>query len=119
MPVNLALFRKNISIHNDAVHIDIWYPGIDDNPKYLEVGLMHVRASDGIRIHYDFERDGFVVEQPKPRIWKTADKTYDGTEDWIEVGFFQSWQFNDRDGDGPTEEEFAKADADFEISKSK
>jgi hypothetical protein len=67
-------------VYKDTCHIDLWYPGIDTNPTFLQVGLMHVRAADDIRISYDFDRDGYKIEQT------------DG-EKWIEVFFAQAWKY--------------------------
>lgn len=80
----------------DTINIDLWYPGIEDHAKYLEIGLIHVRASDGIRVWYDFKRDGFVVEQPwyeRVEITKPGAtyRSFDEVEHWQEVGFFRSW----------------------------
>ena len=72
-----------ISIEDGVYHIDLWYPSYDKPPAtFVEVGLMSVRATDGVRVHYDFDRDGFVVSQPCSR---------DIPEEWAEVGFFKSW----------------------------
>jgi hypothetical protein len=68
-------------IRGDTVHIDHWYPEANGNPKFIEVNLMHVRASDGIRISYDFMRDGWAIEQPVSLSGGT----------WQEVAFAQSW----------------------------
>ena len=57
--------------------------------KYLEVDLEHVRASDGIRVSYDFERDGWVIEQASTFEWAGDDTVCD--PDWQEVAFVRSW----------------------------
>lgn len=69
--------------------IDLWYPGIDSNPLFVEIGLMHVRAADSIRISYDFERDGWKIEQASTFEWEAADEVCD--PDWQEVAFVQAW----------------------------
>lgn len=67
--------------------LDWVYPEIYDNPDYLEISLIHTRASDGIRVKYESERDGFIIEQP---VWK------DGLiVDWTEVYFAKSWKFEE------------------------
>jgi hypothetical protein len=50
---------------------------------------MHVRAADDIRIHYDFERDGYVIEQASTFTWSIDDEECD--PDWQEVAFIQAW----------------------------
>ena len=86
----------HISKEEDRLHIELTYPPHSDAEnthgqcRYVYVNQESVRASDGIRIYYDFERDGFVIEQPKQRI--IVRENYDEIiEDWIEVGFFRSW----------------------------
>jgi hypothetical protein len=73
----------------DTDHVDLWYPGVEDNPEYLQIGLMHVRAADDIRIHYDFERDGYVIEQASTFRWDINDRECD--PDWQEVAFIKAW----------------------------
>lgn len=50
---------------------------------------MDVRAADNIRIHYDFNRDGYVIEQSSVFQWDLDDDIRD--PDWQEVSFIQSW----------------------------
>lgn len=106
VPFNKQSDITDVAVWQDTAHIDIWYPRNDDTAvKFLEVGLMDVRASDGIRVHYDFERDGFVVCQPKPIVSGIKDSCIECGEEWIEVGFFQSWKFNDWNNGFPSAEE--------------
>ena len=67
-------------VYKDTCHINLWYPGIDDNPTFMQVGLDHCRAADNIRISYDFDRDGYKIEQS------------DG-DNWFEVFFAQAWKY--------------------------
>ena len=74
---------------NKTEKIEWYYPEIYDKDKldHIEVKMFHTRASDGIRIKYESERDGYIIEQP---IWK------DGLIiDWKEVYFAESWKFDD------------------------
>lgn len=73
----------------DTMAFDFAYPR-QNKIKFLEVGLSDVRASDGIRIWYDFERDGYVIEQPQQLAWRLDEKI---DEKWKEVAFAQSWRF--------------------------
>jgi hypothetical protein len=69
---------------------EFWYPEINEPAShYLEVGLMHVRAADNIRIHYDGDRDGWVIEQASVFAWDADDEIRD--EGWIEVAFIPAW----------------------------
>lgn len=79
----------DVAVKDNTACIDIWYPGLDGRPTYLEVGLMHVRAADPIRISYDFDRDGWKIEQASIFSWEMDDKVCDA--DWQEVAFVQAW----------------------------
>ena len=69
----------------------LWYPGTDSpgSNDYVEIKLVHVRAADSIRVSYDFERDGYRIEQAS-----RSEFDADGNEqdpDWQEVAFVQAW----------------------------
>lgn len=67
-----------------VVKVTLAYPRGDGNPKAVEVEMLEVRCSDGIRIAYHFERDGWVVFQ--------STNVNDMTDaPWREVGFFKAW----------------------------
>lgn len=72
-----AYYRQElISLSEDVLHVHIWGPIVTS----IDIGLEHVRASDGIRIKYDFERDGWVILQSSEL-----------PDDWQEVAFVRSW----------------------------
>lgn len=77
--------KMSLDIETKEIQMDLFYPNVDSSPKYLALGLCDVRASDGIRIHYDFDRDGWVIEQIK----HTEGLMHEGT--WQEMGYFESW----------------------------
>ena len=89
----------HVAKSGDELHVDLTYPPWTDADnkngqcRYVCVDQEAVRASDGVRLHYDYQRDGFVVEQPKPWV-ELIDGCYHGREKWIEVGFFPSWRFD-------------------------
>jgi len=91
-------FNFNVVKHDDTLCVDLTYPpwtdadNKNDQCRYVWVDQEAVRASDGVRLHYDYNRDGFVVEQPKPWM-ELIDGCYHSREEWIEVGFFESWRF--------------------------
>lgn len=68
-----------------VMDVSIWYPRSEPESGYtvkeIQVGLMDVRASDGFRVSYDFEQDGWVIKQ----------SSEDG-DDYQEVAFIKSWQ---------------------------
>lgn len=74
--------------------VDLWYPGIDgddrtdDQPEAIEIGLVHVRAADTIRVTYDFDRDGYVISM-KPTVDKGGWSEEVG--DWEERAFVPAW----------------------------
>lgn len=97
-----------------TVSVVMTYPNVTGNGvKYVEVNQESVRASDGVRLSYDYARDGWVIEQPTRTCWAGADRGGDGKYDggWREVAFVESWHFraeqeeNERlvMGDGPGE----------------
>lgn len=81
----------------DTIVVDLWYPRAEGNARHIEVGLCDVRAADSIRIHYDFERDGYVVEQPKrTEVLVRSDgkvDTFEERVEWIEAAFLKAWPF--------------------------
>jgi hypothetical protein len=77
-----------MSPEGDTKGIELHYPRQEGHAKYIQVGLEDVRAADDIRISYDFDRDGWVIEQSA--VWTEENHdTY--TEDWKEVAFVQAW----------------------------
>ena len=73
----------------EHAQFDFWYPRLEGMVKYLGVGLLDVRAADSLRIHYDFDRDGYVIEQSSIWSWPADDTEMD--VDWQEVAFIQAW----------------------------
>ena len=80
----------------DPVLINLWYPGVEGpnepkkNPATIQIGLMHVRAADDIRVTYDFERDGWSILQA--RYYDEGDGAgNDDPMDWQEVAFVKAW----------------------------
>ena len=112
----------HVTKHDDVLRVELTYPPYknEDNQnnqcRYFEINQESVRASDGIRIHYDYERDGFVVEQPQPRLRVTGENSYEQIDDWIEVGFFQSWKFNTWEDGQPSKEEWERAEAEYKTN---
>lgn len=79
------------SIQGDVCYATIGYPRCEgDQFRTVEVGLCDVRASDSVRVHYDFERDGWVISQASTFSWPSTDEVCDS--DWQEVAFARAWQ---------------------------
>ena len=86
----------SLDVSEETANFEFLYPPYETEPvgekvRYLTVGISTVRASDGIRIHYDFERDGYSIEQPQQLAWSADGKVCD--EKWTETAFVQSWHF--------------------------
>ena len=85
----------HVSRGDDTLSVTLTYPPYTDadntnnQVRYIQVDQESVRASDGLRLYYDYERDGFVVQQASTFQWESGDDVCD--PDWQEVGFFQSW----------------------------
>lgn len=89
--IEIEDYGKGVCINErgNTIHLDLAYPRIN-KIKYIEIGISDVRASDGIRISYDFERDGYIIEQPF--IVEIDKKDYiDCVTNWKEVAFLRSW----------------------------
>lgn len=72
-----------------TLHIDLCYPrSEDDRPNTIEVDLMDVRAADSIRISYDFDRDGWAIQQASRFSWEPGEESDPG---WAEVAFVKAW----------------------------
>lgn len=100
----------HVAKDGDTLRVDLTYPpwtdadNKHDQCRYVWVDQEATRASDGVRLHYDYQRDGFVVEQPKPWM-ELIDGCYHSRDEWIEVGFFPSWNL-----DAPQEEQMTAAE---------
>ncbi len=81
--------KPDIQIRGNTVDIELMYPRSDNHQSHVEVGLCDVRAADSIRIHYDFDRDGWSIEQASTFQWESNDAVCD--PDWQEVAFVQAW----------------------------
>ena len=90
----LAGNPPEISVYRDTIALDLMYPPYEtEEPsgylRYVQVGMCHVRAADDIRISYDFERNGWKIEQASTFQWDADDLVCD--PDWQEVVFVQAW----------------------------
>lgn len=72
----------------DTKYVKLEYPRSSE-VKYVAIKLMDIRAADNIRISYDFDRDGWVIEQASIFEWDGDDKVCD--PDWQEVAFIKAW----------------------------
>lgn len=87
---NRKLVENGVHLTRDEVCVDLWYPDVEGNEiKNVRIGLVDVRATDDIRLHFDKHRDGWVVEQASIFEWDGDDKVCD--PDWQEVAFIKAW----------------------------
>lgn len=77
-----------VELSGDTLFVDVEYPRVA-TPRFVRVDLVDVRAADGIRISYDFERDGWRIEQASVFEWDADDQERD--PDWQEVAFVKAW----------------------------
>jgi hypothetical protein len=73
----------------DELRIELTYPRSTGHAKFICIGLMDVRGADDIRISYDFDRDGWRIEQASVFAWDADDPVCD--PDWQEVAFCTAW----------------------------
>lgn len=83
----------------EALIIRLFYPPreneLSDKCKYIYINQESVRASDGIRLHYDYEKDSWIIEQPTISEWDADKEEFD--EGWTEVAAIKSWALQDKD----------------------
>jgi hypothetical protein len=83
--------------YGDELHIDLWYPDVPETEvRKFVIGLMDVRATDGIRVSYDKARNGWKIEQASTFMWEIDDEVCD--PDWQEVAFVESWAREKEEG---------------------
>lgn len=82
-------YRENYERHAEAASFDFIYPRIEGEIKSLRVGLEDVRVANDLLIHYDFDRDGWVIESPTVFSWPIDDETND--EGIEEVAFLPAF----------------------------
>lgn len=80
--------QNNTFIRNNVLSVELYYPR-NSPVKIVEIGLTDVRAADSIRVKYDFERDGWVIEQASIFEWEGDDDELEA--DWQEVAFVEAW----------------------------
>lgn len=78
-----------MSVRPDPIKVDLMYPRAPDLPDTIDINLIDVRAADGIRISYDFDRDGWSIKQASVFSWDGEDSVCD--PDWQEVAFIKAW----------------------------
>ena len=80
--------EPEVTKRGDTLTVELMYPRSNEVNKVL-IGLCDVRASDGILVEYDFDRDGWSIKQASTFSWDANDGVCD--PDYQEVAFIQSW----------------------------
>ena len=84
-----TILRESFMMKDGFLHMELWYPRGAGNIPGFEIGLMDIRSADNIRVFYDFDRDGWVIQQAQVFSWDNEDKICDPK--WKEVAFVQVW----------------------------
>lgn len=81
---------EDAHICGNSLHIDLAYPRLENSEvKNIIIGLSDVRAADEIRVSYDFDRDGWKIEQASVFEYEPDDDVQD--RGWVEVAFVAAW----------------------------
>jgi hypothetical protein len=110
----------HLSKFRDELRVELTYPPYTDEDntgdqiRYVRFDQESVRASDGIRIHFDFARNAYIIEQPKHHLRKTGDGSYEDITIWVEVGCFEAWA---QGGPDETDDDYRRADEEYEAAK--
>lgn len=78
-------YTETLAETTDTFEVGLFYPRC--NPcQFIEVSLMDLRAADDVRLSFDFERNGWKIEQPTK--WAEGESADRG---WTEVAFVPAW----------------------------
>lgn len=76
-PVEGVFKMSNKEKPPGSQYVEISYPEYKPRAQdFVIVSLSHVRAADDIRIHYDFDRDGWVISQAQVFEWVVESVEY-------------------------------------------
>lgn len=83
----------SVTRHGDEVWVVLKYPHravapIHGRAEHIVVDQDSTRSSDGLRITYDYDRDGYVIEQ------STGAYDKDSSLVWVESVFLKAWAKN-------------------------
>jgi hypothetical protein len=83
------LTLEHVHREDNNLQADLWYPRSAGAINSVTVGLVDVRSTDGIRVSFSFDRNGWVIQQASRFEWPPEDEVCD--MDWQEVAFIPSW----------------------------
>ena len=75
------------------IRAELWYPRTDapEAVDTVRISLMDVRAANDLVIRYDFDRDGYSIQQPTIHEWHDGHDHDDHDEGLVEVAFVPAW----------------------------
>lgn len=84
--------RNNFDVHRQgrSLLITLTYPNVTaEGVTHVELDQESVRATDGIRLHFDYNRNGWVIEQPTILEWSVDEENFE--RGWKEVAYIEAW----------------------------
>ena len=84
--------QPNIKLRENVVYVELMYPKVGpmgERIDTVEVGLSDVRATDSVRVTFDYDRNGWSILQASVFEWEADDTEHN--EDWQEVAFVPAW----------------------------
>lgn len=81
----------DVYVAGDTLDISLTYPEITKTGcRYVHVNQESTRASDGVRLSYDYDRDGWSIQQ-QVQVDHGGLIDTPNPDEWIEVAFVRSW----------------------------
>jgi len=95
--IKIEDYEKGISVmeRNNTIVAEFLYPR-NNQIKFIEVGMCDTRATDNIRISFDFERSGWKIEQSYINEIQKDGYVDASVNIWEEVGFFPNWNLEEK-----------------------
>ena len=79
---------------DDELHVELTYPKITkDGYRYVVFDQESIRASDSIRISFDYDRNGYKIESPTRLSWDSCAPDA-GDMKWKESAFVPAWLYS-------------------------
>lgn len=81
-------------MEDNVLHVELEYPNVEGNKDTIEINMTSVRADDGLRLKYDFNRNGWAIYKPQATHPYESERSYGYHEEWVEVAYIPSWMFD-------------------------
>jgi hypothetical protein len=91
MNTDIMFQGQDDSFKPNHLYIEWFYPEIYDkqNQSTIEIDMTHTRSANSIRIKFDSERNGWVIDQATKLEWEPEDTIQDPC--YKEVAFIKAW----------------------------